>query len=474
MVEQSNTLSNPYTSSNTIDSTGTDTASENKQNRILNKLESTVDTFRKGHMSKTNTITTILAILGKDSNVLLTQSQKEATFDSYLTKIISIQPTLDNSRELDPSNAWITCSSTSFIETSTKRNPKNPHNDTKPQSDDDDDKPSKNQRLWETDIPWFSQSDNSIFTYCNPSCKETCQLLRSYNHNISKAQFFVKIAPNSPTVIPSSQWEHIFKGDAVDLNQIFASLHHAIPDEERTGRLGDTEIVFGVSESKKRVTTASKWSSAWRRASRAISFAFPHQKKELIEYGDYIESKFAAKLTTSHHKIILYDIALRNEVAEGQHFLLTDFHKFTRLYSTIILPDGVKSNSKQPNFKKPSSIQTNNKPEICNKFNIGTCKNSDADYKYWHICKNCKKSSIPKRTVPLVPYEIHGLQPEYLCHNLWKDTLSLSPTTAEWSETAHPLPHPPLKEISNPIALKTITDNPSLFQVKTPIIIDIF
>jgi hypothetical protein len=50
----------------------------------------------------------------------------------------------------------------------------------------------------------------------------------------------------------------------------------------------------------------------------------------------------------------------------------------------------------------------------------------------------------------------------------------LSPTTAEWSETARPLPHPPLRENLNSIALKTITDNPNLFQVDTPINVDIF
>jgi hypothetical protein len=55
-----------------------------------------------------------------------------------------------------------------------------------------------------------------------------------------------------------------------------------------------------------------------------------------------------------------------------------------------------------------------------------------------------------------------------------KNTPSLSPTTAEWSETARPLPHPPLRKTSNPIALKTITDNPNLFHVNTPINVDIF
>ena len=39
---------------------------------------------------------------------------------------------------------------------------------------------------------------------------------------------------------------------------------------------------------------------------------------------------------------------------------------------------------------------------------------------------------------------------------------------------AAPLPRPPLSETSNPILNKTITDNPDLFQVLTPIKVDIF
>jgi len=39
----------------------------------------------------------------------------------------------------------------------------------------------------------------------------------------------------------------------VDLNQIFASLHNAVIDEERKGHMGDTEITFGIPEAKKHV-----------------------------------------------------------------------------------------------------------------------------------------------------------------------------------------------------------------------------
>ena len=78
------------------------------------------------------------------------------------------------------------------------------------------------------------------------------------------------------------------------------------------------------------------------------------------------------------------------------------------------------------------------------------------------------------KTVRKGPNEAYGLQPKYLCHNLWTEGSSLSPTTVEWSEMALPLPHPPLSETSNPILNKTIADNPDLFQVLTPIKVDVF
>jgi hypothetical protein len=70
--------------------------------------------------------------------------------------------------------------------------------------------------------------------------------------------------------------------------------------------------------------------------------------------------------------------------------------------------------------------------------------------------------------------EVYGLQPKYLRHNLWEQGSTLSPTTAEWSEHAKPLPRPPLSETSDVVASRTIADNPDLFQVRTPIKVDVF
>ena len=249
-------------------------------------------------------------------------------------------------------------------------------------------------------MPWFAgPGASSAECYSNPSCEKTCQLLRAYNLDISKAKFYIKIAPSSPVGIPSSQWERILKGDAVDLNHIFVSLHHVVPDEERTGCLGEAEITFGVAEVKKRVASAAEWSIAWKRASKAISFAFPHHREELSDYGDYIESEFAAKLPSSHHKLILYDdVALCNEVAAGQHVLHMDYSRFSRLYSAIILPDGVEGDTRRSAGKGAGKPRRDDgKPEACNKFNAGTCQKLDGSCKCRHICKKCNKPGHGKK-----------------------------------------------------------------------------
>ena len=243
--------------------------------------------------------------------------------------------------------------------------------------------------------------DETSPEHSNPSCQETHRLLWAYNWDVSKAKFFVKIAPNTPSGIPSSQWEQILKGEVVDLDQIFTSLHHVFSDEERTGCLGDMEITFGVSEPKKRISTTAEWSSAWIKASKAISFAFPHRCEELFEYGDYIESEFAAKVTSSHHKLLLYDITLRNEVATGQHSLLTDSHQFNRLYSAIVLLDGIENRSSgKKSSSRKSKSKGGEKLEICNKFNSGICKNLDSKCKYRHLCKSCLKAGHGSKNCP--------------------------------------------------------------------------
>ena len=67
-----------------------------------------------------------------------------------------------------------------------------------------------------------------------------------------------------------------------------------------------------------------------------------------------------------------------------------------------------------------------------------------------------------------------GARPRYLRYNLWDPDAHFTPTIAEWSETAVPLPPPPPSELADPIACKTISENPALFKIVTPINVNRF
>ena len=324
-------------------------------------------------------------------------------------------------------------------------------------------------------MPWFNKSDNSTSDYSNPSSKETCQLLWAYNQDISKAKFFfAKIAPHSPARIPSAQWEQMFKGDPIDLNQIFASLHHVIPDKERMGCLGDMEIMFGVSESKKCITTASEWHLLGEE----------HQKP--LVSPSHIERMNSLNMDTAL-KVSLWTNSSLHTTKSCSMMLSsrTRLQEANTPYSPTFTnsPDSIPPSS----YQMVSNLTQNNwtlgdQPHIkttTTNLKYATSSTSEPVKTQTQtastntFARTVTNLVIPKKSAHLGLHEIHGLQPKYLHHSLWKDMPSLSPTTAEWSETVHPLPYPPFKEISNPIALKTITDHPTI-QVRTPIKIEVF
>jgi len=64
--------------------------------------------------------------------------------------------------------------------------------------------------------------------------------------------------------------------------------------------------------------------------------------------------------------------------------------------------------------------------------------------------------------------------PKYLRYNIWNEGEHFSHSSADWTETATPLPLIPASELANPIATKTINENPHLFDIVTPIFVDHF
>ncbi|KAF9527840.1 hypothetical protein CPB83DRAFT_767681, partial [Crepidotus variabilis] len=219
------------------------------------------------------------------------------------------------------------------------------------------------------------------------------------NRDIKTAKLDISLVKDAPRGIPPAQWEHIFKGEPVDLDRILSSFHRISIDSSRRGRIGKAEIEIGEAEAKRKVETSSEWSSAWRVAAKATSFVFNHCEQELFDYGDYIERLFAAKLPSAHSQVILFDKGVRSDVGGGTSVLLTDFHQFQSLHAATLQYDGIEyprprrtpDTGNSNRFGEGSSRATNSvKTETCHRFNLPIgCQFTDVACRYLHICESC-------------------------------------------------------------------------------------
>ena len=251
---------------------------------------------------------------------------------------------------------------------------------------DDFDRPSnKKRRVFESEMPWHVREEEARQNG-NVECEESRRILQLFARDYKVVKQWIQTSQTAPLGFPSSEWDNIIKGQAVNLDAMFSSLHHISAPKENVGHVGSTEISLGRSEPAKKVQTSGEWTSAWNATIKATKFAFPHREHELREYGEYIEGHFSAKISSAHRKIILYDSAIRNEVGGGQNALLTDTHRFTRFYSAIVMPDGIESDHIKLGSKR--STGKTSKTEICNRFNsINGCRNSTDDCRFRHACK---------------------------------------------------------------------------------------
>lgn len=262
---------------------------------------------------------------------------------------------------------------------------------------------TKRPRLAQADMPWFGQHTARKSIDLDFSYGRTCELLECYGEDLPRAKFLVRTAQNVPEGVISSQWERILKGEPLNLDHFLSAIVRTSIDEDRKARIGATQLSFSSNEPKRKIRTYGEWVSAWRRASRAISFAFPHRADELEDYFVHIQTLFDSRGATSHQRVILYDIAVRNFVGGGQSVLLTERERFSHLFAAVILSDGLEY-AASPGTRKGTSAgsrstTTTRADEVCNKFNTGTgCPHSPC--KYRHTCKACGKEGHGRHECP--------------------------------------------------------------------------
>ena len=273
----------------------------------------------------------------------------------------------------------------------------NSDNDSGNESDDEKGgrgRSNKKQRIYESQMPWFSTEQRIRRSGTNRSCNKTRSTIDIIQRDPTTVKRWIRCASSAPAGFPSTEWDALIKGESVNLDTVFSSLHHVHCVDESVGRVGSTEIQFGRPKPAAKVETSGQWTSAFNLVVKATAFIFPHRYDELRQYGDYMEELFSAKSISVHPKLFKYDEAVRYKVGQGQNILLTDRDQFTRYYEAIVAPDGVGSERSNDESKtgKGKGGKSGEKSDICHRFN-GTngCSSTADKCKYKHICKKCKQ-----------------------------------------------------------------------------------
>ena len=253
---------------------------------------------------------------------------------------------------------------------------------------------NKKQRIYESQMPWFSAEKRVRKSSTNRSCNKTRDILDIFQRDHATVKRWIRSASTAPAGFPSTEWDALIKGESVDIDIVFSSLHHVHSIDEGVGRVGTTEIQFGKPKPVAKIETSGQWTSAYNVIVKATAFLFPHRYDELRQYGDYIEELFSAKSTATHPKLFKYDEAIRYKVGQGQNILLTDKGAFIQYYEAIVAPDGVgvegTSGGGSEGLKKGG--KSGGKSDICHRFNgPNGCSATAEKCKYKHICKKCKQ-----------------------------------------------------------------------------------
>ena len=384
-----------------------DTTIGKEKERTFRRVESEMETFRKGECSRFQVSSRIANELGKWGGA--SDKEKGKAFDSYLAEINSLAVIQDEERSATRGTSPPMGTS---LDAGQRPNAKRIREEVEDLLDqvsrgelegEDAEPRAARKRAREEDMPWYNPT---ISSSRRSSCIETCRTLLQFSEDISGVKSLLRVANNLPEGIPSSQWDRILRGESVDLHQVLSSMHFIQLDEERKGRVGGAEVVFAVAESKRQVKTGAEWSSAFRRMSKAVVFLFPHRREELLEYAEYIEGLFSAKHAGAHSKVILFDQSVRNQVGGGQNILLTDYQRFSNLSEAILHADGVeyKGGGKGSSTGKGgagSDKGDSSKRDICRRFNGQSgCRFAEEDCYYKHICKGCGKGGHGKASCP--------------------------------------------------------------------------
>ncbi|KAJ7356575.1 hypothetical protein DFH08DRAFT_688781, partial [Mycena albidolilacea] len=208
---------------------------------------------------------------------------------------------------------------------------------------------------------------------------------------------------------PKSEWLAIIKGQAIDLNKVITGQFSIAHERQHVESIGDgIQLLFGSSTPTKTVSMQSEWITAWTKVAEATAFVFPHRRRELEVYRQYVMDLFTSSANFVHERIILLDRKLRNEAVGRRDLELSDCTRFGHWERSFLNDNGAAYLESKPKVKDTSKRgggsnsggggdSQKKSAEPCRRFNDEHCPSNKATCCYAHVCSRCKRNHpLPK------------------------------------------------------------------------------
>ncbi|VDC04894.1 unnamed protein product [Peniophora sp. CBMAI 1063] len=288
---------------------------------------------------------------------------------------------------------------------------------------------------------------------------------------------------NAPS-FPNSLWKDVLCNKYVDFAKVFAAVYATHGESRETiSKHGDMELLLEKtsSRSSRPITSHAEWAIAWQSYKRAVSFAYPHRESELAAYESHITELFIS-ISHAAGSVILYDSAVRVHAASRNDVYLGDFDAYKGIHLRYINRPSGGSTSSGGSARKASNLESRIGGVASGSGGGRSSARGPTTATTGTSAPTASRLLTPSSTVLPKPrsdpvQSTRSLGPPLVGPRLnrgflWEEDPFLDSYVtplATWTETAQPVPSPPLSVLNDPIANTTLASHPHLFAVVTPI-----
>jgi hypothetical protein len=228
-----------------------DRESNQIEEECIEQMDDIVESFRSNEITKLKALSTIISIL--DLNPSRTEGAKDAAVECYAKTLDEIQALSSSAvrrsriaeralgserrtpdRTESPRPTDHDAKINELISQISQDSKRSNHGDSDNELDFNGTSSNKKRRVFESEMPWYTREEEARRSG-NKDCEESRKILHLFARDYKVVKQWIQNSRTTPLGFPGSEWDNIIRGQAVNLDAVFSSLHHISAPKENIG-----------------------------------------------------------------------------------------------------------------------------------------------------------------------------------------------------------------------------------------------